>query len=247
MRPPAGSARRCAPDITISAFTRPARSAVSAPPPPAPGSWVSTPRPPRRALGIAGTQASGLKSQFGTMCKPFHAGKASQNGLLGGTARRTRLFEPARPRRMRAGFCPNARPRFPPRGGARRSAGRVPHPGEFVQVPRRLLSDARPDRSRPRRPRPARRRARADRAGQAEARPQLRPGLQHPVARPTGSRRNSACARPSRWRWPASIPRASPPTAPPRPTTLISSRCATRSPSISRTAGRKPPPRSKSR
>ncbi len=35
-----------------------------------------------RALGIAGTQAAGLKSQFGTMCKPFHAGKASQNGLL---------------------------------------------------------------------------------------------------------------------------------------------------------------------
>jgi len=35
-----------------------------------------------RALGIAGTQAGGLKSQFGTMCKPFHAGKASQNGLL---------------------------------------------------------------------------------------------------------------------------------------------------------------------
>ncbi|HEX2150911.1 MAG TPA: MmgE/PrpD family protein, partial [Stellaceae bacterium] len=35
-----------------------------------------------RALGIAGTQASGLKSQFGTMCKPFHAGKASHNGLL---------------------------------------------------------------------------------------------------------------------------------------------------------------------
>lgn len=35
-----------------------------------------------RALGIAGTQASGLKSQFGTMCKPFHAGKAAQNGLL---------------------------------------------------------------------------------------------------------------------------------------------------------------------
>src|SRR5204863_1796131 len=35
-----------------------------------------------QALGIAGTQASGLKSQFGTMCKPFHAGKASHNGLL---------------------------------------------------------------------------------------------------------------------------------------------------------------------
>src|SRR5205814_742200 len=25
---------------------------------------------------------AGLKSQFGTMCKPFHAGKAAQNGLL---------------------------------------------------------------------------------------------------------------------------------------------------------------------
>jgi len=34
------------------------------------------------ALGIAGTQAAGLKSQFGTMCKPFHAGKAAQCGLL---------------------------------------------------------------------------------------------------------------------------------------------------------------------
>jgi 2-methylcitrate dehydratase PrpD len=34
------------------------------------------------ALGIAGTQAAGLKSQFGTMCKPLHAGKASHNGLL---------------------------------------------------------------------------------------------------------------------------------------------------------------------
>ena len=35
-----------------------------------------------QALGIAGTQAAGLKSQFGTMCKPFHAGRAAQNGLL---------------------------------------------------------------------------------------------------------------------------------------------------------------------
>jgi 2-methylcitrate dehydratase PrpD len=34
------------------------------------------------ALGIAGTQAAGLRSLFGTMCKPFHAGKASQNGAL---------------------------------------------------------------------------------------------------------------------------------------------------------------------
>ena len=34
------------------------------------------------ALGIAGTQSSGLKQVFGTMCKPFHAGKAAMNGLL---------------------------------------------------------------------------------------------------------------------------------------------------------------------
>ncbi|MGE4217834.1 MAG: MmgE/PrpD family protein [Alphaproteobacteria bacterium] len=32
-------------------------------------------------FGIAGTQAAGLKSMFGTMCKPLHAGKAAQNGL----------------------------------------------------------------------------------------------------------------------------------------------------------------------
>lgn len=34
------------------------------------------------ALGISATQAAGLKSMFGTMCKPFHAGKAAANGLL---------------------------------------------------------------------------------------------------------------------------------------------------------------------
>lgn len=33
------------------------------------------------AMGIAGTQAAGLKSMFGTMCKPFHAGRAAANGL----------------------------------------------------------------------------------------------------------------------------------------------------------------------
>lgn len=37
------------------------------------------------ALGIAGAQAAGLKSMFGTMCKPLHAGKAAQNGLLAAT------------------------------------------------------------------------------------------------------------------------------------------------------------------
>jgi 2-methylcitrate dehydratase PrpD len=34
------------------------------------------------ALGLAGTQAAGLKQVFGTMAKPFHAGKAAMDGLL---------------------------------------------------------------------------------------------------------------------------------------------------------------------
>ena len=33
------------------------------------------------ALGIAAAQASGLKRVFGTMCKPFDAGRCSQAGL----------------------------------------------------------------------------------------------------------------------------------------------------------------------
>jgi 2-methylcitrate dehydratase PrpD len=33
------------------------------------------------ALGIASTMAAGLKSMFGTMCKPLHAGRASADGM----------------------------------------------------------------------------------------------------------------------------------------------------------------------
>ncbi len=35
-----------------------------------------------KALGLAATQAAGLKSMFGTMCKPLYAGKAALNGLM---------------------------------------------------------------------------------------------------------------------------------------------------------------------
>ena len=103
-----------------------------------------------RALGIAGTQAAGLKSQFGTMCKPFHAGKAAQNGLLAarlaarGFSSRTDLVE------CEQGFAADPRPRLPPGGGARRAAERLPHLRQSLQVPRRLLHDARADRVRPR-------------------------------------------------------------------------------------------------
>ncbi|MCP4750016.1 MAG: MmgE/PrpD family protein [Proteobacteria bacterium] len=34
------------------------------------------------ALGIAGTQSAGLKRVFGTMCKPFHAGRAAETGVM---------------------------------------------------------------------------------------------------------------------------------------------------------------------
>jgi len=34
------------------------------------------------AFAVAGTQACGVREVFGSMCKPFHAGKAAQNGLV---------------------------------------------------------------------------------------------------------------------------------------------------------------------
>ena len=37
------------------------------------------------AFGICGTQASGLRQVFGTMCKPFHAGKVSMEGIMSAT------------------------------------------------------------------------------------------------------------------------------------------------------------------
>lgn len=35
-----------------------------------------------QCFGIAATQAAGLKSMFGTECKPLHAGKAAMNGII---------------------------------------------------------------------------------------------------------------------------------------------------------------------
>lgn len=35
------------------------------------------------ALGIAGSEASGIKQNFGTMTKPLHVGQAAKNGVLG--------------------------------------------------------------------------------------------------------------------------------------------------------------------
>jgi 2-methylcitrate dehydratase PrpD len=38
----------------------------------------------RRALSIGATQAGGLRENFGTMTKPFHAGRAAENGVVAG-------------------------------------------------------------------------------------------------------------------------------------------------------------------
>ena len=52
------------------------------------------------ALGVAATQSSGLVASFGTMSKPFHAGKAAMDGVLsaqlaaGGFEASTNLLEP---------------------------------------------------------------------------------------------------------------------------------------------------------
>ncbi len=40
------------------------------------------------AMGLAGTQAAALKSGFGTMAKPLHAGRAASNGLFSALAAR---------------------------------------------------------------------------------------------------------------------------------------------------------------
>lgn len=67
-----------------------------------------------RAIGIAATQASGLKGQFGTQCKPFHAGVAAQNGLRAallaarGMESRTDILE------CRGGFAATLSPDFHP-------------------------------------------------------------------------------------------------------------------------------------
>ena len=66
------------------------------------------------AIGIAATQAGGLKSMFGTECKPFHAGVAAHNGLR--AARLAAAGMIARPDALecRQGFAAVTSPDFNP-------------------------------------------------------------------------------------------------------------------------------------
>ncbi len=65
------------------------------------------------ALGIAGTQAAGLKSMFGTMCKPLHAGKAAYHGYLAAKTA-ARAASPVVPDVLECGprVCAHPQPRF---------------------------------------------------------------------------------------------------------------------------------------
>ncbi|HIE17328.1 MAG TPA: MmgE/PrpD family protein [Dehalococcoidia bacterium] len=64
------------------------------------------------ALGIAGTQACGLQQSFGTMCKPFHAGKAASNGILAAILAGNELTAPQQILEAQAGFGKVLSPKF---------------------------------------------------------------------------------------------------------------------------------------
>jgi 2-methylcitrate dehydratase PrpD len=76
------------------------------------------------ALGIAATQAAGLKSQFGTMCKPLHAGKAAYNGLLAASLARRGFTSRTDALECEQGFADTQSTTFTPESAARQ-------PGEF--------------------------------------------------------------------------------------------------------------------
>jgi 2-methylcitrate dehydratase PrpD len=70
------------------------------------------------ALGIAGTQAAGLKSMFGTMCKPLHAGKAAYHGLLAARLAARGFTSRADVLECAQGFCATHSPDYHPERAA---------------------------------------------------------------------------------------------------------------------------------
>lgn len=57
------------------------------------------------ALGIAATQASGLREMFGTHCKPFHPGHAAKNGLLAAFLAKKNFTSSEQPIEGKRGFA----------------------------------------------------------------------------------------------------------------------------------------------
>jgi 2-methylcitrate dehydratase PrpD len=66
------------------------------------------------AFGIAGTMAAGLKCLFGTMCKPFHAGRAAENGLYAAQLSSRGLQARDDVLECRQGFAASFAPHFSP-------------------------------------------------------------------------------------------------------------------------------------
>ena len=66
------------------------------------------------AIGIAATQAGGLKSMFGTECKPFHAGVAAHNGLRAARLAAAGVISRPDALECRQGFAATLSPDFNP-------------------------------------------------------------------------------------------------------------------------------------
>ena len=145
------------------------------------------------ALGIAGTQAAGLKSMFGTMCKPLHAGKAAYHGLLAAKLAQRGFTSRADVVECAQGFARTHSPDFNPDAALGDAAGRLPHPQQSLQVPRRLLHDACADRGRAHAARAARADARAASRGSACGWTKPATASATFPRRAPGWRRSSAC------------------------------------------------------
>ncbi len=85
-----------------------------------------------QALSIAATTAAGLKGLFGTMAKPFHAGRASENGVLAAELAAAGFFARGDAIECRQGFADTHTPTFDPAlAHVRPAAGRYLHSNLF--------------------------------------------------------------------------------------------------------------------
>ena len=115
----------------------------------------STPAQTRMALAVAASQSSGLKENFGTMTKPFHAGHAARSGVLSALLAREGWTASEQALEGPQGFLARARRGQPPPRAARHPRRPVEDPhhrrrGEALSVLRVHALDHR------RRPRAAR-------------------------------------------------------------------------------------------
>ena len=75
----------------------------------------------RRALSLGATQAGGLRENFGTMTKPFHAGRAAENGVVAAEIAALGLHRLAERTRSRPRVLPRRGRRLQPRDDRRQA------------------------------------------------------------------------------------------------------------------------------